>query len=250
MMKTKAQRRIFAISAVLYALSFMTFASFLFFAPSVACSQPAGLNDKIKKAVLAELVSHVSQNVELREVRYLKGFDALDSGKSYTVSSISMDDYNGPNRIVYLASLYDEEKTVRKVLVEASFDILASVFVAAKPLVSGTVITKADVYSVKQKNSRLPSGAITDISGIEGKTLKSNVAEGAILRAGYLTSSSGIKKGREVLVLVEGENVLISTKGVLSNDATIGGIARVLCSAPRKEIVGILVSSDTVRVKI
>jgi flagella basal body P-ring formation protein FlgA len=135
-------------------------------------------------------------------------------------------------------------------LVEASYDILTSIFIASKPLLNGSTITKDDVYSVKQKNSRLPSNAVTNIADIEGKTLKSNVAQGAILRSGFFSNSSGIKKGKEVIVLVEGENVLISTKGVLGNDAAIGGVVRVLCSAPRKEIVGILVSSDTVKVKI
>ncbi len=213
------------------------------------CRQPQ-VTEIIKKAVLAELVRSVSENVELSGIKCLKGFEALDNGKNYTVGSISMDGYNGPNRIVYLTSLFDDEKTVHKVLVEASYDILTSIFVASKPLVNGTTITRDDVYSVKQKNSRLPSGAITDITDIEGKTLKLNVAEGAILRSGFFSSASGIKKGKEVMVLVEGANVLISTKGVLSADASVGGVVRVLCSAPRKEIVGILVSPDTVKVKI
>ncbi|MGD0281734.1 MAG: flagellar basal body P-ring formation chaperone FlgA [Dissulfurispiraceae bacterium] len=221
-----------------------------FLVPSVALADRQQLTVIIKKAVLAELVRSVSENVELSGIRCLKGFEALDNGKNYTVGSISMDGYNGPNRIVYLTSLYDDEKTVYKVLVEASYDILTSIFVASRPLVNGTIITRGDVYSVKQKNSRLPSGAITDIAEIEGKTLKSNVAEGAILRSGLFSSGSGIKKGKEVIVLVEGANVLISTKGVLSADASVGGVVRVLCSAPRKEIVGILVSPDTVKVKI
>jgi flagella basal body P-ring formation protein FlgA len=51
-------------------------------------------------------------------------------------------------------------------------------------------------------------------------------------------------------VLVEGENVMVSTKGVLRSDAVIGGVARVMCTASKKEINGMLVSSDTVKVKI
>ena len=51
-------------------------------------------------------------------------------------------------------------------------------------------------------------------------------------------------------MLVEGENVLISTKGVLRNDAVRGGVAQVACTAQKKDISGILVSADTVKVKI
>lgn len=218
--------------------------------PTVVHADRQHLTEMIKKAVLSELVRSVSENVELSGIKCLKGFDALDNAKNYTVGSVSMDGYNGPNRIVYNASLYDEGKTVHKVIVEASYDILTSIFIASKSLANGATITSDDVYSVKQKNSRLPSGAITNIAEIEGKTLKSNVAQGTILRSGFFTNTSGIKKGKEVFVLVEGTNVMISTKGVLSNDAAVGGVVRVLCSAPRKEIVGILVSADTVKVKI
>jgi flagella basal body P-ring formation protein FlgA len=206
--------------------------------------------DTIKKAVLSELVRSVSQNVELEGIRIVKGFDTLDNNANYTVGSIAADGYNGRNKIVYRAALCDDSKIVHTVLVEAAYDVLTDVFIAAKPLASGSTIARDDVYAVKQRNSRLPVGAVTDMTEFEGKMLKSNIAQGVILRSDYFRNSLSIKKGREVTVLVEGENVLVSTKGVLSNDAVIGGVARVACTAQKKEINGILISADTVKVKI
>ncbi|MBF0505277.1 MAG: flagellar basal body P-ring formation protein FlgA [Nitrospirae bacterium] len=206
--------------------------------------------DTIKKAVQAELVHSVSENVELSGIRIIRGLEALEEGKLYTVGSMQMDGYNGRNRIVYLAALYDDRKTVHNVRVEATYDVLVDVFVAAKPLSSGTIITEDEVYAVRQKNSRLSAGTITDISEIKGRKLKSNIAQGVILRSDQFANSSNIKKGKEVIVLVEGSNVLVSTKGVLGKDAAIGGTAQVICSSPKKEINGILISADTVKVKI
>ena len=218
--------------------------------PTVVQADREHLMDTIKKAVLSELVRSVSQNVELGGIRILKGFDTLDDNATYTVSSIAADGYNGRNKIVYRTALCDDMKIVHTVLVEAAYDVLTDVFISAKPLASGSIITRDDVYAVKQKSSRLPMGALTDMTEIEGKTLKSNISQGVIMRSDYIRNSLSIKKGREVTVLVEGENVLVSTKGVLSSDALIGGIARVACTAQKKEINGILISADTVKVKI
>jgi flagella basal body P-ring formation protein FlgA len=139
---------------------------------------------------------------------------------------------------------------VHPVVVEAAYEVLADVFVAARPLSAGTVISKDDIYAVKQKTSRLPMGAITDKAGIEGKKIRLNVAEGVIIRSDYLSNASAVKKGSEVTVLVEGDNVLVSTKGVLRNDTAVGNVAHVICTASKKEVDGMLVSSDTVKVKI
>ena len=218
--------------------------------PAVVQADREHLLETIKKAFISELVRSVSRNVELGGIRIVKGLDTLDDDANYTVGSIEADGYNGRNKIVYRAALCDDRKMVRTVLVEAAYDVLTDVFITTKPLASGSIITEHDVYAVKQKNSRLPLEAVRDMTDIEGKRLKSNIAQGVILRSDYIRNPLSIKKGSEVTVLVEGENVLVSTKGVLSKDTLIGGVARVACTAQKKDISGILVSADTVKVKI
>ncbi len=222
----------------------------MLFVPAVVQADRQHLMDTIKEAVRSELVRSVSKNVELGGIRIVKGLDALDDNATYTVAGIAADGYNGRNKIVYRATLCDDSKIVHTVVVEAAYDVLTDVYISARPLTSGSIITGDDIYAVKQKSSRLPLGAVTDIAGVEGKSLKSNIAQGVIMRADYFRDPSSIKKGREVTVLVEGQNVVISTKGVLRNDAVIGGVAQVACAAQKKDISGILISADTVKVKI
>ncbi len=248
---TDGKNKSFTFSFSCFAFCLLPLALSLFLLSSSAFAvDREQLMDTIKKAVLSELVRSVSENAELGGIRIVKGLDTLDNDATYTVKSLSEDGYNGRNKIVYRAALCDDRKIVHTVVVEAAYDVLTDVFVATKPLASGSIVTRGDVYAIKQRNSRLPVGAVTDMNEFEGKMLKSNIAQGVILRTDYFMNSLSIKRGKEVTVLVEGENVLISTKGVLRNDAVIGGVARVECTAQRKDISGILVSTDTVKVKI
>lgn len=81
-------------------------------------------------------------------------------------------------------------------------------------------------------------------------TLKASIAQGVILRSDHLTAQHIVKKGQKVDVNVDGNNVSISTHGVLKGDATVGGTVKVQCDATKKEVSGILIDSNTVQVKI
>lgn len=59
-----------------------------------------------------------------------------------------------------------------------------------------------------------------------------------------------IKRGRKVNVVIKGNNVTVTTRGVLRNNAVVGGSAKVLCETTKSEIIGILISPDIVEVKI
>ncbi len=207
------------------------------------------LMDKVRQAVLKDLMNSFSENVELTGIRIMKGMDIIGSEGDYMVKGVAMNGYTGKNKIVYLVALADK-KAVHDVVVEASYDMIVDVFITSRPLAGGTVLTGKDFYTVKQKSSRLPAGAVLDKKDIEGKLLKANVGQGVILRSDYLTGQLSIKRGQKVNIVVEGSNVSIAAQGMLRNDAVIGGAARVFCDVSKKEVNGILVSPNTVRVKI
>lgn len=217
---------------------------------NTAGAVPKGhLMDKVRQAVLKDLMNSFSDNVDLTGIRIMKGMDIIGSEGDYTVKGVAMNGYTGKNKIVYLVALADK-KAVHDVVVEASYDVVVDVFVTSRPLAAGTVLTGEDFYTVKQKSSRLPAGAVLDKKNIEGKLLKANVGQGVILRGDYITTQLSVKRGQKVGVVVEGNNVHIATQGVLRNDAVIGGAAKVFCDVSKKEVNGILVSPNTVRVKI
>ncbi|MCC6345690.1 MAG: flagellar basal body P-ring formation protein FlgA, partial [Nitrospirales bacterium] len=124
------------------------------------------------------------------------------------------------------------------------------VFVSSKPLAGGSLLGEDDFVAVRQRSSRLPVGAVTDRKELEGRTLRSTIGQGVILRTAYLTPQGGVKRGQKVTVIVEGDGVTVSAQGQLRGDATVGGSARVYCEASKKEVVGLLEGPGIVRVRL
>lgn len=216
-------------------------------------SESAGkenLISDINRMILKELKNSVSEDVEITGLRVLEGRDVLESLEGYKINTVAMTGYAGRNKVNFMVDLRDKRMNRKNIIVEASYDVLVDVFITSRPLTKGTVLTADDFYAVKQKSSKLPATAVLDRNDIEKKILKSNIGQGVIIRADHLTNELSIKRGQKVNVVVEGSNVVISTQGVLRNDTVVGGMAKVLCDVSKKEVIGVLISPNTVRVKI
>ena len=209
------------------------------------------LFDKVQNAVKANLASSVSEKAELEELRIIKGAEYFGSSShDMMIQNIYMDGYSGKNKVIYAIYLRDSSSKTVNAIVEASYDVFADVFMTARPLMKGDVLTQDDYYTVRQKLSKLPVGAITDKKDVEGKILKVSLTDGVILRSNVVLSSLMMKRGKKVNVLVEGENIVISAKGTLRSDTEVGDATNVLCDLTKKEISGVLVSPTLVKVKI
>ena len=218
---------------------------------TVALADTDVLFDKVQTAVKANLASTISDKAELEELRIVKGAEYFGGGNGdMTVQSIYMDGYSGRNKVIYAVYLKDRSSKTVNVAVEASYDVFAEVYVTARSISRGEVLSPDDYYTVRQKLSKLPAGAITDKGQIEGKILKASVTDGVIIRSNYLLSSATVKRGQKVNVIVSAENVVISAKGILRGDTMVGDAANVMCDLTKKEVSGVLVSPTLVKVKI
>lgn len=218
-----------------------------------AVSEPADSNkvmDDIKLAVLRDLAASVSPEVELIGLRVIRGMDIASGNHDYVVLGAATNGYSGRNKVNYMIALRDKSGSKQQVLVEASYDVLVDVFVYSRALAKGNVVGADSFYSVKQKVSGLPLGAVLKREEIEGKILKMNISQGIVIRSEQLSSFVSIKKGQKVDVVVEGSNVILTTKGVLRKDVPVGGVATVFCDIYKKEVSGILLDANTVKVKI
>ena len=224
------------------------------FTLSICTNVSAGtdvLFDKVQNAVKANLASSVSEKAELEELRIIKGAEYFgNSSHDMNIQNIYMDGYSGKNKVIYAIYLQNSSSQSVNVVVEASYDVFADVYVTARPLMKGDVLTTDDYYTVRQKLSKLPIGAITNKNEVEGKTLKVSLTDGVILRSNVVLDSIVVKRGKKVNVLVEGDNIVISAKGTLRSDTEVGDTTNVLCDMTKKEISGVLVSPTLVKVKI
>ncbi len=234
-----------------YSLLFFCY-SLLFFwllAASAMAGQQ-GLMDNIRKAIAKELGNTVSGEVEIDRVRVIRGSGNLQNIEDHRVISVVMNGYSGRNRAVFLVQLLDRLNRKRTISVEASYDVLVDVFVTARPIARGETLRDNDFYAVRQRSSRLPVGALLRSQDIIGKSLKTNIGQGVVLRANHVTEEQIVRRGQRVNVVIEGDNIVITTRGVLRRNTAIGDAANVLTDNSKKEISGVLVSEDTVRVQL
>lgn len=216
----------------------------------IALAGQENLMDNIRQAIVKELKNAISEDIEVTGLRVANGTDDLDAMEDYKVNTVLMKGYAGRNKVNFMVGLRDKRMNGKSITVEASYDFLVDVFITSRPLTKGTVLTADDFYAVKQKSSKLPVAAVLVRDDLEKRILKTNIGQGVVIRADHLTNQMSIKRGQRVDVVVEGANVAISTHGILRNDTVVGGTARVLCDVSKKEVSGVLISPNTVRVKI
>lgn len=232
--------------------------SFWLLATSAIAGQQ-GLMNNIRQAIVKELGNTVSGEVEIDRMRIIRGSGNLQNIEDYQVVSVVMNGYSGRNRAVFLVHLTNRllnrnlspKSAIRErtISVEVSYDLLVDAFVTARPITRGETLRDNDFYAVRQRSSRLPVGALLRSQDIIGKSLKTNIGQGVVLRANHLTDEQIVRRGQRVNVVLEGSSIVITTQGVLRGNTAIGNVANVLTDNSRKEISGILVSEDTVRVK-
>ncbi|MCL0051212.1 flagellar basal body P-ring formation chaperone FlgA [Thermodesulfovibrionales bacterium] len=216
---------------------------------SESAEKRSAMND-IRQAVLEKLKKSVSGYVEIHRLRVVRGGDIVDRLDNHTITNLAMISNNGRDRAKFAVHLINRKGLPERITVEASYDAFVDVFIAARRLSRDTILTDDDFSTVRQKLSRLPSGAVFCRSDISGKILTTNIGQGVIIRDNHLTSYLKVRRGQKVRVIVEGDNVTITTHGVLRSNTIVGEGATVLCNFTEREVKGILVSPDTVRVRL
>lgn len=218
------------------------------FAAGTATAAP--LADLLRQRLSQEVRSAVSGDVELQNVRVLQGEELLSAEGNYRIGSVTLDGYTGMNRMNYRVELLEANRIPRSVLVEVRYEALIDVFITAHALPKGSALSESNFYPVRHRVSRLPVGAVTDKKDVIGKTLRINLSEGLVLKRDHFFIAGMVKRGQKVKVEIESGSVLIATRGILRTEGTVGSTVRVYCEASKKEIIGVLVAVDTVKVKV
>jgi flagella basal body P-ring formation protein FlgA len=132
----------------------------------------------------------------------------------------------------------------------ANYEILSTVYISQKKLQRGQTIEQGDILQIKIPASRVPAGAIIDKDEVIGKVIRRTIAQGLIIKGEHIYPNIPVKRGSRVNITIISGQVTIMTEGVLKYDATVGSNVRVVCEQTGKEIAGILVDKDKVRVTL
>lgn len=206
--------------------------------------------ETIRQMIVLDLKKRTNSEVEITSLRVIKGQDLITGSSDRRLIGLNMDRHIGKNRVYYVALIEDKKDGLGHVFLDTAFDTSVEVFVTNRPLQKGATLTERDYYPVRYRASKVPTGAVTDRSQLEGKLLTASLSQGIVIRESHLTETLLIKRGHRVNIVVETEGISLTAPGILRTDAPLGGVAKVYCELTKREIQGLLVNQGTVKVRL
>ncbi|HEX7520325.1 MAG TPA: flagellar basal body P-ring formation chaperone FlgA [Candidatus Deferrimicrobium sp.] len=149
-----------------------------------------------------------------------------------------------PGRTVF-AMEYGNGITVKATADVAAFE---EVVASARPLSKERPLKEGDVCLVRMELENIPTGTVTDLQAVVGKTLTRSIGANLPIVDRYLAGSPLVKRGGKVTLLVETGGIRITTTGEIRDNAYVHTSVRAVNLASRKTVTGILIDENTVRV--
>ncbi|WP_169307340.1 flagellar basal body P-ring formation chaperone FlgA [Chitiniphilus eburneus] len=105
--------------------------------------------------------------------------------------------------------------------------ILATYYVAARPLASGRTLQMGDLAPQQGDLAQLPGSVILDPAMAVGRVLNSAVSQGGALRGEMLRAATSVRQNQRVRVVFHLDGLEVTNEGVALNNAAVGEVVRV-----------------------
>jgi len=149
-----------------------------------------------------------------------------------------------PGRTVF-AMKYDNGVSVRAT---ADVSAFTRIVASARPLSKGRLLGEEDLCLVRMEVGHVPSGSFRDPGDVVGKTLTRSIGANLPVSERCLASSTLVKRGRKVTLVIESGGMRIAAAGEIRENARVNSVVRAINSASKRTVTGILVDENTVRV--
>ena len=111
--------------------------------------------------------------------------------------------------------------------VAAQIALVASYYVAARPIAAGQALTPADV-SVRQGDlATLPASVVVDPAQLSGVVASNRIASGAPIRRELLRGVVLVQQGQSIKVVTRGAGFVAGAEGKAMTDAAAGAVVQV-----------------------
>lgn len=137
-----------------------------------------------------------------------------------------------------------------RVYVPVDVIVTDTVFVAARTLPRGHLLTAADLVAEERDVTRLVSGYVSSKAQLIGQRLKSQLMAGRILTPKLLQADMAIRRGQSVTLVVVSGDVSIRMGGKALADGALGQRIRVENSNSGRVVEGIVRSQEHVEVLV
>ncbi len=151
----------------------------------------------------------------------------------------------GRRNFQMLATFGDNEITFRASAVVKAY---RRVFYLVRSLSKGQPINQSDIVDREMDVSRVPKGALSDSSELEGLVASRSIGVNMLLKLSYFKEVPAARKGSRVLLVADNGPVKVVVPGILKEDGYKGRSVRVMNIMSKKEVVGWLVNPGRVEV--
>ncbi len=138
----------------------------------------------------------------------------------------------------------------KRSIVRANVRAYMLVVKSRRPFKRGHVVRDEDVYLVNMDIRKMPNGSVRDISKILGKSLKRSITANIPLVENMVEMSRVVKRGQMVILLIHYKGMSVRAAGKTREKGYVGMPVRAINLSSKKEVNGILIDENTVKVEI
>jgi flagella basal body P-ring formation protein FlgA len=138
----------------------------------------------------------------------------------------------------------------QKVIVNADVRALDFVVKSKRPFKKGYVLQDEDIYLSEMDVSKMPKNALQHPEAVIGKSLQRSIMADMVIVEEMLEKNQVVKKGRKVVLIISSRGFNISATGELREKGYVGMQVKAMNLSSKKEVRGVLVDENTVRVEL
>ncbi len=142
-----------------------------------------------------------------------------------------------------------EYRNNKKITVQASVKAFDWVVKSKRPFRKEHFLQKDDIYLSMMDITRMPKNAVGDPEAVIGKLLARSVIANMPIVEGMIEKSQKIKRGQKVILLVESRGLSISALGKTKERGYVGRPVKAINMSSKKEVIGVLIDENTVKVR-
>jgi len=122
--------------------------------------------------------------------------------------------------------------------------------ILARSIAPGEVIQQADLDWMAVRIDRIAANAATDPKQLVGMTARRPLRANQMLRLSDITMAAAIHRGSMVTLMVQTENMTLTTQGRALEDAAVGQPIRVINTMSNKPLTGVVKDETTVAIPV
>jgi len=142
-----------------------------------------------------------------------------------------------------------ESKNAEKVLVHANVAAFDEVVKSKRALKKGQILREDDVYVDMADVTRVTGGAVRNFEEIIGKPLKRSIIANVIVMEDMIEKNLVVNKDTRIMLIIESPGFIITAAGKLKEKGYVGAPVKAINLSSKKEVIGELISENTVKVE-